>query len=373
MRIGIDARPAVYFRGSGIGTYTYELIRNLAVLDQENEYYLFLSQDPQGRLPTGGNLHVEVLGSSSDAEWEQQVVPARLAQLGVDLYHVPQNGIGLPQTKNCRQVITIHDVIPAVHPEDCVPGYVQDFQSKVPQTLQQADAVITVSWFSKEDIKRIYGTPSGKITVIWEAARDEYQMMDKPMAHRAVQTKFGLNPGYILNVGGFSSRKNLHRLIAAFRLMRQSMSVPRKLVLVGKPIDDYSRLQQLVQNLGLAGEVVFPGYVAEADLPLLYNCADLFVYPSFYEGFGLPPLEAMSCGTPVIAAQASCLPEIVADAALLIDPFDPDELALAMLRVLQNRWLAEELSRRGRQRAQRFSWPGMAGQTKELYMRVGRM
>ena len=374
MKIGIDARAAIWYRGTGIGTYTYQIIKNLSHIDKVNNYRIFWPGNAsKDFLEPSENFDFDVVGVTKDKFWEEIHIPARLADDKVDVYHVPQNGIGLPTKKTCPQVVTVHDLIPYVYPETVGRGYLKIFLHEMPRIVEQADRIITVSEHSKGDLRRYFNLPDQKIDVIYEAAEDIYRPMDKEACRASVRERYGLDRKFILYIGGFSPRKNVPGLIRAYHKIMKDLPEEVVLAIVGKRVRAFEELTNVVEELGLKDRVIFTGFAPTEHLPVFYNAASLFVYPSFYEGFGLPPLEAMACGTPVIASNVSSIPEAVGDAALTVDPKDMNGLAQAMFDALSDPALSAELIRRGLQRSNSFTWTKAAEQTLASYQATAQV
>ncbi|ATW27003.1 glycosyltransferase family 4 protein [Candidatus Formimonas warabiya] len=370
MKVGIDSRAAIWYRGTGMGTYTYQLIRNIYLIDKKNEYHFFLPNERfQGTDPLTSGVF-QSIAQNTDAFWETVIAEGTITPDGIDIYHVPQNGIGLPPKKNFPTVVTVHDLIPYLLPEKVGPGYLKIFQKEMPRILEEADHVITVSEHSKKDLQKLMGVSEKMISVIHEAPESTYKPIKREVAKARIQNKYGISGRFILYIGGFNPRKNLRGLINAYHKIYKDTKIPCKLVILGKPSRDYVGLVELVESLNLGGWVLFPGFIPMQDLPFFYNASDLFVYPSFYEGFGLPPIEALACGTPTIVSNVSSLPEVVGDAALLINPHDLLSLATTMHRVLTEPDLEQDLRKRGPKRAQNFSWTKTAAQTIKVYQDV---
>lgn len=298
MKIGIDARAARWYRGTGIGTYTYQLIYNLNLIDSKNSYLLFWPEENFSDIHPGENFSFKLIEERKDDFWVEVDIPNLLTDTGIEVYHVPQNGIGLPEKKNCPYVVTLHDVIPYKLPETVGPSYLKIFLEKMPDVIKKADVVITVSEYSKKDIAETLGVPLNNIYVTHLAAENIYYPMDRNTAKQLLLRKYSISDDFILYLGGFSPRKNIKGLIEAYYKIHKKLSIPHKLVIVGKHGKSYDDYRQLVNKLGIEEHVIFTGYIPVSDLPLFYNGASLFAYPSLYEGFGLPPLEAMACATP---------------------------------------------------------------------------
>ncbi|MGE5553617.1 MAG: glycosyltransferase family 4 protein [Betaproteobacteria bacterium] len=360
MHIAVDARAAFAYRGTGIGTYTTQLLQHLLRLDRRNRYTLLLPGERWVEAVPGTADLLAWCGQKKPDFWEAVGPVAAPLPDGADVYFVPHNGLGLPPPearRSARLVVTVHDLIPYVLPQTCSRTFLQRALAEIPRAVAEADYVITVSRHSLQDLRTLLGVPESRVAVIPEAPEDRYAPLDRDLSRVRVARRCGLDGPFILNVGGFSRRKNLPRLVEAFSEVCRTTSLPHRLVLVGRPGGgSYAHCRELAERLGIADRVAFPGFVAGEDLPALYNAADLFVFPSLYEGFGLPPLEAMACGVPVVAANTSSLPEVVGPAARLVDPLDVGALAQTIREVLTNRNEAERLAQAGRQRAAEFSW-----------------
>lgn len=371
MKIGLDGRAAIWYRGTGIGTYTYQLIRNLRLVDQRHQYRFFWPGDEYRDLDPSADSVFNSIDRHRDTFWEAVHIPARIADENIDLYHVPQNGIGLPHASSCPLVVTVHDLIPYIYPETVGKGYLKLFLEQMPRIVEKAAKIITVSQWSARDLQRVLRVPPEKIAVTYEAPEDFYRPLDRAVARELLAQKYGINRKFLLYLGGFGPRKNVKAVINAFYEVHRDLPTDHLLVLVGKEDREYKDLQMLAEALGIADKVLFPGFVPVEELPYFYNAAEVFVYPSFYEGFGLPPVEAMACGTPVVTANSSSLPEVVGDAAIMTNPYDTSDIAEAIYRLLTNPELTEEYRRRGLTRVKQFSWRDTALQTIAVYEDVG--
>jgi glycosyltransferase involved in cell wall biosynthesis len=269
-------------------------------------------------------------------------------------------------------VVTIHDISFEHYPQFFSPRDRLILKTLVPLSARRAAHILTVSQHAKREIVERYGLSPDKITVTYEAAGEQFRPIADPASLQVVRAKYGIGDSpFALALGNLQPRKNIARLVEAFAQYRSPL--PTSLVVAGKAQWRESEVFRAVQRAGLAGRVIFPGYVDDADLPALYSAATVFVYPSLYEGFGLPPLEAMACGTPVISSNAASLPEVVGDAALLIDPNDTAALAQALHTVLAEPALHADLRRRGFDRAAQFSWQRCAAETLAVYRQVCSM
>lgn len=372
MRIAIDA-TAIPRHRAGAGTYTYNLVQALARIACDGQFIVFARP---GILPVTvareNNLRVVPVPLSSRLQrllWEQTLLPTYLNRWKIDLLHSPHHTIPIAAA-TCRRVVTFHDVTFFLIPQRYPPLRGLYFRQVSRLAAHVADAIIAVSQTVRADIQRTLRIPATKVHVVPEAAGAEFRPLP-PEQTATVAATYGLPPRFILSVGTLEPGKNRGTLIHAFARLKQQR-LEHKLVIVGQKGWMYETLLPLVQRLGLQEDVIFTGYVPQEDLPAVYNLADLFVFPSLYEGFGLPPLEAMACGVPAVAANRSAIPEVVGDAAVLVDPRSPDCLAEAMLAVLTDEHLRRDLQQRGQERAQQFSWEETARKTMEVYGSVLR-
>jgi glycosyltransferase involved in cell wall biosynthesis len=268
------------------------------------------------------------------------------------------------------QVATVHDLIPYIYPETSSAGYLKVFLKEMPRIMEQADMIITVSEYSKKDIQRYFNLPDEKIAVIYEAPESIYQPIEKSVAKEFVSQEYGINNRYVLYIGGLSQRKNIKNLILAFWNIQKDIPEDYKLVIVGKRERSFKKLNELIATLNLEDKIIFTDFVKVPCMPYLYSAADLFVYPSLYEGFGLPPLEAMACGTPVITSNLTSIPEVTNNAALLINPNDHISLASAIEKVLNHPEQQEQMSIDGLKQASKFSWESCARETLGVYEKL---
>jgi len=356
---------------SGLSRYAVELARALRARAVDLDTVL-LTAGGAGPLAAEGLPQVALPGCSrwpALFTWGSVVVPWAARRAGVDLIHDPSGatpflfGAGAMGT-----VVTVHDTFAW-----SVPGHSTQidtwlYRYWLPRLLPRVDAVISVSQASKADIVRYVGVPERKVHVTYEGVSPACRPLP---AHEtaAVAARLGWPDSYILFLGSVETRKNVRGLLRAYAHLRQ-MGETRPLLVAGIARGKVAPLEEMLQDLDLQRHVLLTGYVADEDLPALYSAADLFAFPSLYEGFGLPPLEAMACGAPVVCSNAGSLPEVVGDAALTVDPHDVEGLALAMRRVLQDAELAQELRRRGLQRARLFSWQKAARETVAVYEQV---
>lgn len=278
-----------------------------------------------------------------------------------DLYHSP-NYI-LPFFCNFPSVLTIHDLITLDYPDFCQTESVVYFRLSLSRSVKQASKIIAVSQTVKNDILRHFDIPEDKIKVIYHGLNPIF----KKSIDESILKKHLLPGKYILFVGNIEPKKNLNRLIRAFDQLKKNTEMPHKLVIVGKKGWKYKSIFKTISELKIAKEIVFCGYVPEGDLPVIYSMADLFVFPSLYEGFGFPPLEAMACGVPVLASTKGALPEITGGNCLLVDPYQVDEIANGMHKILTDHSLKQKLISDGNKWVKQFSWEKAAKETLSVY------
>ncbi len=345
---------------AGTWQYTRHLLEGVAgrkgftALDRESRTLPGIDL-PVRSYPGGGKSLVKLL-------WPNFILPQRAAADGLDLVHcTTPYGTFMP----CRykNVITICDVTPLLFPAAHGRMNVWHHRHLLPSILRRADHVITISEASRRDIVRLYRLPEGKVTVTMLAADRRFFQAAVPQPDRT-----GERP-YIFNVGTLEPRKNLPGLLKAFAAAR-GKGLPHRLVITGASGWGDSHLARLVNDLQLQQDVTFTGFIEDEQLPGLYAGADFFVYPSLYEGFGLPVLEAMASGAPVITSNVSSLPEVAGDAALLVDPHSVAELCDAMLKLAGNVALCEKMRSLGRMQAARFSWQQTVEKTVNIYEKV---
>ena len=364
MKIGIDGRAAKWYRGTGIGTYTYQLITNLSKYDNLNHYLTFIPEDSDLNLKD--NFSIEYTKDSSNNNfWDDVKVPNLLENFNMELYHVPQNGVGLSGNVNCPKTITLHDIIPLRMPQTVSDRYLRIFNEEMPKILDNCDGIITVSEFSKLDIAEEFNFPKEKIFVTHLAAEDIYRPIDRAYCKKFIKDNYKIADNFILYVGGYSPRKNIIGILEAFSLLKDNLKEDLKIVITGKKGISYEIYKNKAIELGISNSVIFTDFIPLNDLPIFYNACEFLVYPSFYEGFGLPPLEAMACGVPVIASNVTSLPEVCRNSAILIDPID--ELCYSMERVLTDSFLKLTMIERGLSTSNNYSWKNTALNTIKAY------
>ena len=365
-RIGIDAR-LTYYSQAGISHYIQRLISELPALDAEDEYVIFHSRKDRRSLAQGPNQRRVACWTPAHHPWERLALAAEIAPYRLDLLHSPD--FIPPYGRWYRSVITIHDLTFLHYPAFLTAESRRYYNGQIEAAVRHAHHILADSEATRTDILTLLDVPADKVTTVLLAADARYKPTSAD-AVREIRTQYNLPEGYILFVGTFEPRKNIGGLLRAYQAMKTvSPDVP-PLVIAGRPGWLYHETLALINSLGLADRVFRIEHVAPDDLPALYTGASVFCLPSFYEGFGLTALEAMACGTPVVAAERASLIEVVGSAGLLIDPESPAAIAGALHRVLTDSALAADLRKRGFEQAARFDWCETARQTLAIYKRV---
>jgi glycosyltransferase involved in cell wall biosynthesis len=368
MRIAFDATSIPRLM-AGAGVYTDNLIRALARVDAENEYVVFARTDAfAGLARERPSFRVARVGAGSRATrlaWEQLVLPVQLRSQAVDVLHSPHHTMPL-LVAGCRRVVTFHDLTFFILPERYPRSRLLYFRLISWAAAKAADMLVCPSRAVRDDIVRILHAPPEKVRPIAEAAAPSFGVIEDRAVIDRLRHKYVLPDRFILSVGSLEPGKNRTTLLQAFAQLRRR-GLEHKLVVAGQRAWKYGNDFRLAEELGLKGEVIFTGYIAPEEMPALYNAADLFVFPSLYEGFGLPVLEAMACGVPVVASNMSSIPEVAGDAALLTDPRDAEAICDAMEHILKDGDLRSDLRRRGLERAATFSWEKAARETIAVY------
>lgn len=354
MKIAIDIQTTLGQK-TGFGNYTQNLVGTLQKVDKTNQYILIRP------------------GSEKDLStplrfwWDQVKVPRAAKKVRADILHQPC--FSAPLWYQGKVIVTCHDLIALLFGKD-IPFVSRLFFGQwMPYSYKGADRIIAVSESTKKDLIKLLKIPEEKIKVIPEAAGEHFKPVKEKKLIEKVRRKYGLGKNYILHVGTLNPRKNLEFLIDVFaEIVKKNPNL--NLVITGKKGWYYEGMFRLVRHFTLEGRVKFTGYVDDSDAPTLYSGALLFAFPSLYEGFGLPPLEAMSCGVPVISSNTSSMPEIIGEAGILINPKDKKGWVRAILNVLGNPGLQKEMIKKGLIQAEKFSWEDIARKTISVYERV---
>lgn len=379
MRVGLDGRGLGNInRFRGIGRYTARLTEALAELAPADMRFVLFGY---GDGPDPGLLGPRAL---ERMEWrripsldrysypgllgEHLLAAREVERAGVDLFHGMDHN--MTPFLRCPSLVTVHDLILLVLRGPYLGPTAWTWMRFHRRAARRADAVVAVSENTARDVERIWGIPRDRIVVVYEGVSAEYRPVADAAEVEAAAARYGIEGPYLLYLGGFDPRKNLHNMLLAFKRFILSTRGGYRMVLCGDARGFEGYLGDLVAELGLEDDVVFTGFVREGDLPALYSGAAAFVCVSLYEGFGLPVLEAMACGAPVLASRRSSLPEVAGGAALLVDPTDVDEIRAGMEKLARDGRAAAELREAGPRRAAGFTWGRTAESIMELYGRV---
>jgi len=362
MKIGIVAR-GLSERSGGVKQCIESSISALLKIDSENEYYIFHSHhDYVDKFPSAINIIIE---SSYKILWDYIFLPRELNKHKLDIVIFPKNVV--PFFIKTKSIVVIHDLAYFMPELNAYP-FIDTIYMKVmiKSSLKRANMVVSVSSNTKNDIIKLIGTNETKIKVIHEAADSKYKIITDELQLNKIKRKYKLNDQFIFYSGSLSPRKNMIRFLTAFSMIKDK--IPHKLVLTGGKSHNDRNVHELINQIN--DSVIKIGHIPDEDMPFIYNLADLFVYPSLYEGFGLPPLEAMACGCPVVSSNSSSLPEVVGDAAIMINPYNVDEIADGMYKILTNENLRNNMIKKGLNRTQKLSWEKSAQSILELVEEV---
>ncbi len=358
---------------SGVGTYAYNLLKALWTIDQTNTYIGWIpdtSSLDNFAHQANVTLHATPVSTQHMARhflWEQTRLPFALRRYQTDVFFSPSYTLPLLRLSSSAHVVTVHDLVFLHYPETKSRLFRLYMQMTMRQIVRSANLIIADSDQTKRDLIDIYHLSEDRLVTIHLAASDYFAQPVLADTLHNVQKRYDLGDTVILAVGDLEPRKNVATLIEAVRMLKQRGMNDLQLVLVGKHRRGMERLYKQIAHQNLTKETIITGYITQEDLSALYRLARVFVYPSLYEGFGIPPLEAMLAGTPVVASNASSVPEVIGNAGILVDPTDPQHMADGIEQVLSDDVTAEELIRLGHQQARQFSWETTARRTLQAF------
>jgi glycosyltransferase involved in cell wall biosynthesis len=339
-------------------------------IDENNEYILFLDEDDfDSYTITNENFSKKPLRAKVFSIEEQFQLVSRARKERLDLFHSPHFVVPLLWRRNL--VTTIYDLIPLIYSES-LPSTASRVYCYIMMraAARKSRKVITDSYHTQRDIVKYLKIPETKVKVIYGGVNENYRPVENERTLRKVKERYKTSEKFIFYIGQWKPHKNILRLMRAFHKLKIKTGIPHKLVIGGRKDPRYSEIPALARDLELEEDIIFSGYIPEEDLPALYSAAELFVLPSLYEGFGLPLLEAMACGTPVVSSNASSLPEIARNAAIFVNPDSVEEIAQAIQEVLKDRKLREKLIQKGLKRARLFTWEKTGRETLRVYEEV---
>ncbi len=370
LRIGVNALQLTA-RNSGVGQYIYQMVSSMLSISTD-QFNIYLSR---------GNTRSEWLGAHGAKINE---IPFRKEQVIFrNLYELLYYGVALrkeglthfwsPDTKipllapNIPTIITSHDLAIFREPETYQYSRVFYWRKLFKHAIQRSSIVVAISNTTRNDLIELMDVSPSKIKVIYNGVDPRFKTIKDSNLLEQVKNKYSLPSNFLLFVGLFSPRKNIAGILKAFAILKKKFNIPHYLVMVGEKGWRYQSDLELVNSLGLGNVVVFPGYIEHEDLPAVYNAAEIFVFPSLYEGFGLPVLEAMACGTPVVTSNVSALPEVVGEAGIMVNPYDYEEIANGVYKLLSDKKLSSGLVKAGLERARYFTWENAAREMLSLF------
>jgi len=371
MRIGIDIRELEKGKKTGIGRILLGFLDYVSLLEDRqdacptNEYILFGNQktEPQaGSLCHLKDVKVRIIRERVTFVWDQIKLPIAISKERIDIFFSPY--FKVPILAPCPLVNVIHDLTPLHHPVSGIRHLASGIYYRYFGRLcaKFSKKVITISKYSKREIEEVLRIPGEKIEIIYPGVKAPSNR------YTDISEKYGIQGKYILYIGGIKPHKNIESLIKAYSLLSPDLKREYQLVIGGRKNRHTEYLEKIIEKLNIRDRVLFPGLIADKDLASVYKEASLFVFPSLYEGFGLPPLEAMACGVPVIVSNTTSLPEVVGEAGLLVNPYKVDEIKVAIIKVLTDSTLRNDLIRKGLERSRGFTLKKTADQILEIFV-----
>ncbi len=359
----------------GMGRFTSQFIRGLEKYDNKNEYFLFFSPEMSAEIQTDSpNIHINSAKVPLSRFLPRNQVYFSLKRHKLPDLDVIHSPVSLPPNFIYRfdgAIATIHDLAFKLFPETISKKARVWWNTAWPRCLKRAEHLVAISQNTKEDLHRIYNIPAEKISVIHNSVASEHAEISESRV-QAVKKKYDLPDKYILHVGAPHKRKNHTRLIKAFKRMTENHPIEHHLVLVGPKGWDLQNISAVIEDLNMRDRIVMTGFIPDVDLPVVYHAADVFVFPSLYEGFGYPPLEAMASGTPVVASNSSSLAEVIGDAGLLVDPLDEVQISDAVIKILSSPQLSGRMKKKGLAHVTQYSLEKKMSGYFQLYEKLAK-
>ncbi len=367
MRIAINCRSFLKKNVTGIGRYALNLVQSLSEIDRDNEYWLYAPKkvvDLKRRIPRFPQNNFKIKTNYFNRGLNDILQ-------GAELYHSPS--LDFVDFTGGKVVVTVHDLIYKVYPQGHTPQTCEICERQMQDIVRRADKIICVSQTTSGDLQKFFPLAPDKISVV-------YQGVDKNVfspllpehlsrARRAVSER-GVDGPFLLFVGTLEPRKNVYALLEAFEMIKEKKAFDGRLVLIGMKGWMAEKLKEMLSRMKAREDVLFPGFVSDQELRCFYNLAEVFIYPSFYEGFGFPVLEAFCCGAPVVTSNISACAEVAADAAVTVDPSSPEDIAGAIINLVKNREQRDVLKQKALRRAENFSFRKTAAETLAVYRHV---
>ncbi len=378
MKIGIEGQRLFRLKKHGMDMVALELIRNLQKIDTENEYFIFVKPDEdKSCLTASDNFHIIELGGGPYPSWEQIALPGAAKKYGCDILHCTSNTA--PVSGNIPLVITLHDIIYLESISIFKKGgtWYQKLGNmyrrwNVPRVVKKSERIITVSHFEKNRIREFFGFPESdkRLVAIYNGVSEHFTPIHDKAELKRVKDKYSLPDDFVFFLGNTDPKKNTKGVLKAFSDYLKSGSPPMKLVMLDYEKEALNSLLAEIGDKSLIDHIHLTGYVVNTDLPAIYSQCNHFLYPSLRESFGIPMLEAMRCGTPVITSNTSSMPEVSGGAAMIVDPYKPEEITRAMIQLVSDEKLRKKLIREGHEQAKKFSWKNMAQDVLNLYKEI---
>ncbi len=371
MKIGIEAQRISRKKKHGMDIVAIELIIKLQVIDKVNEYIIFMKDDEDnGVIKETANFKIVRIKSAPYPYWEQVLLPIEIKKYNLDLLHCTSNTA--PLFTNTPVVITLHDIIYLEKLNFTKGTLYQIFGNfyrrwNVPQVVRKAAKILTVSNYEQARIVQHFNLQSNQVTTVYNGVSDTFSRVKSPDVLKAIKLKYNLPDEYVFFLGNTDPKKNVEGVMNALSILRKKNSLNFRLLMLDI---DKTYLQSIAIKIGdlqILDYITFCGYIPNHELPAIYSMAKAFLYPSLRESFGIPMVEAMACGVPVITSNTSSMPEVSGDAAVLVDPFNPEDIANALINLLGNETLKKELVLKGIERAKAFSWQNNALKTLDIY------
>jgi glycosyltransferase involved in cell wall biosynthesis len=378
MRIGIEAQRLFRNKKHGMDVVVLELIRNLQNIDKVNDYFIFVKPDEDRCIEETFNFKIVEVNAGPYPIWEQIALPKAVRRMHCDLLHCTSNTA--PEMPGLPLVLTLHDII---YMEGSLLSLIsskgtsyQRFgniyrRHNVPIVLKKSSCVITVSEFEKERIAAFFKMAPGKLRAVYNGVSEHFKVIDDKEYLAMIREKYKLPEYFFFFLGNTVQKKNTPGTLKAFALYQKKTGIKIPLVMLDFDMQDLGIILNEIEEPDLMSQIFLTGYVNNAELPGIYNLADIFLYPSYRESFGIPILEAQSCGIPVITSNTSSMPEVAGDGALIIDPSKPEEICDAMIRIMSDEKLHADLIKKGIANSAKFSWLEMAKKVLAIYEEVG--
>lgn len=367
MRIGVDARPLREKQTSGIPRYVASLLTALAKIDSKNEYVLYAHKEFEASY---GDNFTRKYGAVTryGSVWMQAELPWWLNRDKIDLFWGTQHILPLSMSHNIKSVLTVHDLVHYVFPETMRPMNLLINKLIIPPSIRRTDAIVADTEWTLNDVRRFLNPQSKVMEVVHLGINPFFYPRPKPESRQLIKERYGLNQPFLLTLGTFEPRKNIKGTFRAFSLLADK--IPHHLVVVGQKGWKNKDVVKDILKSHVIDRIHFMGYVEDPLIPVFYSAADAFIFPSLYEGFGLPPLEAMACGTPVVCSNVSSIPEVVGHAAELVDPQKPEDIARGILSIVDDSKHRDQLTAVGLEQVKRFRWETAAQKMLNVFQSV---